>query len=60
MKKRGEGQPRQEGVSQQIDSHVVVIDEDNPTTAIPTEMQGAPHSTLGSVPSFAREVPTTP
>ena len=46
-------------LSQQIDSHMVVIDEENPTTATPIETQGAPHSTLSSVLSIAREVPTT-
>lgn len=29
-------------LSQQIDSHMVVIDEENPTTAIATKTQGAP------------------
>ena len=29
-------------LSQQIDSHMVVIDEENLTTATPIEMQGAP------------------
>ena len=47
-------------LSQQIDSHVVVIDEENLTTATPIETQGAPQSTLGSVPSIACEVPNPP
>ena len=61
MKKRGRGgdSPDMRELSQQIDSLMVVIDEENPTTATPTEMQGAPQSTLGSVPLVAREVPTT-
>ena len=58
MKKRGESLDMGE-LSQQIDSHVVVIDEENLTIATPTETQGAPQSTLGSVPSVAHEVPTT-
>ena len=47
------------GLSQQIDSHMVVIDEENPTIATPIETQGAPQSTLGSVLSIAYEVPLT-
>ena len=45
---RGEGgggrgdSPDMRELSQQIDSHMVVIDEENPTTATPIEMQGAP------------------
>ena len=46
-------------LSQQIDSHVVVIDEENLTTAIATETQGAPQLTPSLVPSIAREAPTT-
>ena len=66
MKKRGGrggggrgDSPHKREFSQQIDSHMVVIDEENPTTATPIETQGAPHSTLSSVLSIAREVPTT-
>ena len=46
-------------LSQQIDSYMVVIDEENLTTTTLTETQGAPQSTLGSIPSVAREVPIT-
>ena len=46
-------------LSQQIDSHVVVINEENLTIAIAIEMQGTPQSTPSLVPSVAREAPTT-
>ena len=62
MKKRGGGgrdSPDMRELSQQIDSNVVVIDEENPTIATPIETQGAPQSTLGSVLSNAHEVPLT-
>ena len=55
----GGDSPDRKELSQQIDSHVVVIDEENPTTATLTVIQGAPQSTLGLVPSVSREVPTT-
>ena len=59
MKRGGGDNPDMRELSQQIDSHVVVIDEENLTTTTPTETQGTPQSTLGSVPSIAHEVPTT-
>ena len=46
-------------MSQQIDSNVVVIDEDNPTTTTLAEMQGATQPILGSAPPSASEVPLT-
>ena len=42
MKRGGGDNPDMKELSQQIDSHMVVIDEENPTTATPIEMQGAP------------------
>ena len=60
MKKGGgRDSPDMRELSQQIDSNVVVIDEENPTIATPIETQGAPQSTLGSVLSIAYEVPLT-
>ena len=56
--KRGDSLGMME-LSQEIDSHMVVIDEENPTTAIPTKMWGALQSTFGSAPPIAREVPST-
>lgn len=44
-------------LSQQIYSYVVVIDKKSPTTATPTEMQGATQSTPGWIPLVIREVP---
>ena len=37
----------------------MVIDEENPTTATPTETQSAPQSTSSLVPPTAREAPLT-
>lgn len=46
-------------LSQEIDAHVVVLDEGNPTTIAPTEAQGAPQSTLVSIPLLATVASTT-
>ena len=46
-------------LSQQIDSHVVVLDEDNPTTAAPLMIQGITQLTLGSDPPITSEAPMT-
>ena len=41
-------------LSQQIDSHVVVLDEDNPATTASTGTQGATQLVLGSDPQRLR------
>ena len=43
-------------LAKQIDSHVVVIDEDNPATTVVPEGQGTPEVNLGPTPLNASEV----
>nr|POE76804.1 hypothetical protein CFP56_67455 [Quercus suber] len=53
--KQGEDSPGME-LAQEINSHVVVIDEDNLTTTIPTEGQGTPQASQGLTLAIASEV----
>ena len=46
-------------LSQHINSHVLVIDEDNLTTTTPTETWGTPQPSQGSAFLDASEVPLT-
>lgn len=55
----GEDNPGMRELSQQIDAHVVVIDEENQITTSPTETQNAPQSTPSTVPPVACEIPIT-
>jgi len=45
-----------EELAQEIDSHMVVVDEDDPTTTIPTEGQGTPQESQGLTLPVASEV----
>lgn len=45
-------------LSRQIDSHVVMLDEENPTTNAPIETQGAPQPGVGLAPPVASEIPS--
>ncbi|KAL0004888.1 hypothetical protein SO802_012449 [Lithocarpus litseifolius] len=46
-------------LSWQIDSHVVVLDEENPTTSVPTEMQGAAQPRVELTPPVTSEIHST-
>lgn len=52
----GKDNPSIAELAQQIDSHMVVIDEGNSTTTIPTERQGTAHVGQGLAPPIASEV----
>lgn len=55
----GKDNPSMRELSQEIDAHVVVLDEENPTTIAPTQAQGAPQSTPASVTLSATVASTT-
>ena len=44
-------------LSHQIDTHVVVLDGDNPTTTTPSVTQGVTQPALGSNPPVTSEAP---
>lgn len=56
-KEEGGESPSMEELSQQIDSLMVVLDENNPATTTPVEMQGATQPILGLVPLSANKAP---
>nr|POE75058.1 hypothetical protein CFP56_15847 [Quercus suber] len=58
-KEKGEDELGMRELSQQINAHMVVIDEENPTIATPIETQSAPQSTSSLVPPTAQKAPLT-
>ena len=46
-------------LSWQINSHVVVLDEENPTTSVPTETQGVAQPRVELTPPITSEIPST-
>ena len=51
--------PNMMELSRQIDSHMVVLDEENPTTSVPTEKQGATQPIVEFTPPITNEIPST-
>ena len=54
----GADSPNMMELFRQIDSHMVVLDEENPTTSVPTEKQGATQPRVEFTPPITNEIPS--